>query len=103
MILSCARLYAVKPMRFAGTWSRYSNRATPQETSAAMNQGFAESSFRWAYHAKVMKTFERASSPMVWRRTVVLIDSSRFFYFLILARGEHRSRLSLARDPDLRR
>src|SRR6185503_9264731 len=50
-------------MRLAGTISRYSKRAMPQLASAAIHQGLADSSFRCAYHAKVMKTFDRASRP----------------------------------------
>ena len=52
-------------MRFAGTCSRYSNNAMPHDTSAAMYQGLVFSSFRWAYHAKVMNTFDSESSSAV--------------------------------------
>src|SRR5690606_21371852 len=52
-------------MRLAGTCSRYSNRATPQLARAAMIQGLARSSLRWAYQAKVMKTLLRVSMRMV--------------------------------------
>src|SRR5437867_3062104 len=38
MIFSCARLNWLKPMRFAGTWSRYSNSATPQDAIAVEQQ-----------------------------------------------------------------
>src|SRR5438105_11712578 len=48
-------------MRLAGTCSRYSNRAMPQLTSAAIHHGLAESSFKWAYQAKIMNTFEPIS------------------------------------------
>src|SRR6185436_17561706 len=50
-------------MRLAGTISRYSKRAMPQLTRAAIHQGLAESSFRCAYQAKVMNTFDRARRP----------------------------------------
>src|SRR5882672_3029729 len=50
-------------MRLAGTISRYSNSAIPQLASAAIHQGLAESSFRCAYQAKVMKTFDANSRP----------------------------------------
>src|SRR5882672_6017999 len=73
MIFSCARLNWVKPMRFAGTCSRYSKSAMPQEASAAMNQGLEESSFRCAYQAKVMNTFESVSNTTVCARTLVFI------------------------------
>src|SRR5690606_23006341 len=51
-------------MRLAGTCSRYSNSAIPQLASAAMNHGRPDRSFRCAYYAKVMKTFESVSSTM---------------------------------------
>src|SRR5579862_3160501 len=50
-------------MRFPGTCSRYSNNAMPQLTSAATHQGFAGSSFRCAYQAKVMKMFDMNNRP----------------------------------------
>src|SRR5688572_8390113 len=50
-------------MRLAGTISRYSNSAMPQLASAAIHQGLDESSFRCAYQAKVMNTFEAMSRP----------------------------------------
>ncbi len=49
-------------MRFAGTCSRYSKRAIPQLASAATHQARVERFRRWAYQAKVMKTFEQARS-----------------------------------------
>jgi hypothetical protein len=51
MILSCGRVKAVAPMRFAGTWSRYSNSAIPQLTSAATHQGRFARVRRWPYQA----------------------------------------------------
>src|SRR5690606_24409110 len=51
-------------MRFAGTWNRYSSRAMPQLTRAAMIHGLLFSSLRWAYHAKVMNTLLHSSRPM---------------------------------------
>src|ERR1700722_10390899 len=59
-------------MRFAGTCSRYSNRAMPQLTSAAMTHGRVFSSFRCPYQAKVMKTFDRHSRPTVCSSTIPL-------------------------------
>ena len=41
------------------------NGAMPQLASAAMYQGVADRFFRWPYQAKVMKTFDAASSAMV--------------------------------------
>src|SRR5690606_24703837 len=53
------------PIRFAGTCSMYSKNATPQLTSAAIHHGRAARSSRWAYQAKVMKTFDSVSSRTV--------------------------------------
>src|SRR5688572_22233297 len=52
-------------MRLAGTCKRYSNNATPQLASAATYQARPESSLRWAYQAKVMKTFDAISRSTV--------------------------------------
>src|SRR5690606_4709696 len=52
-------------MRLAGTCSRYSNSAMPQLTNAAIIQGFWLSSFRCAYHAKVIKILLQKSKPTV--------------------------------------
>jgi hypothetical protein len=48
-------------MRFAGTWSRYSNNAIPHDTSAAIHHGRSARLRRWPYHASVMNTFEPVS------------------------------------------
>jgi hypothetical protein len=48
----------------AGTCKRYSKNAIPQLTKTAIHQGLALRSFRWAYQANVMNTFDRISSPM---------------------------------------
>src|SRR3546814_19238369 len=56
-------------MRFAGTCSRYSNSAMLQLRSAANSHGLADISFRCAYQANVMKTFEAHSSPTVFHNT----------------------------------
>src|SRR5580658_462394 len=60
-------------MRFAGTCSRYSNRAMPQLTSAATTHGRVFNSFRCPYQAKVMKTFDRHSSTTVCSNTMPLL------------------------------
>src|SRR6185312_16585534 len=52
-------------MRFAGTCSKYSNRAIPQLASAATYQGRPERFFRCAYQANVMKMFDPISSSDV--------------------------------------
>src|ERR1700722_8289949 len=60
-------------MRFAGTCSRYSNKAMPQLTRAATTQGRVFNSLRCPYQAKVMNTFERLSSPTVCSSTIPLL------------------------------
>src|SRR5688572_28062495 len=52
-------------MRLAGTWTRYSKSAMPQDASAAIHHGLSLRCFRWAYHAKVMKTLAIASMTTV--------------------------------------
>src|ERR1035437_3655684 len=68
-IFNCDRLRAVYPIRFAGTWKRYSNSAMDQLTSAATYHAFPRRSLKWAYHANVMNTFEQVSRPVVNNRT----------------------------------
>lgn len=51
-------------MRFAGTWTRYSNSAIAQLTSAAISQGCDFVFFKCPYYAKVIKTFEIVSRTM---------------------------------------
>src|SRR5512136_155841 len=58
---------AVYPILFAGTWSRYSARAMPQLTRAAMYHALLFRFFRWPYQAKVMNMLDRT------RRIVVLM------------------------------
>ena len=43
-------------MRLAGTCNKYSKNAIPQLISAAITQGLLLSSFKCAYHAKVINT-----------------------------------------------
>src|SRR4051812_49606215 len=65
MIFSCARDRVRKPMRLAGTCSRYSNSAIPQLRIAATHHGRSARLRRCAYHAKVMNRFEAMRSRMV--------------------------------------
>src|ERR1043165_3789772 len=65
MIFSCASDRVRKPMRLAGTCSRYSNSAMPQLTIAATHHGRSARLRRCAYHAKVMNRFEAMSRRMV--------------------------------------
>src|SRR5436190_16786382 len=65
MIFSCASESVRKPMRLAGTCSRYSKSAMLQLTIAATHHGRSARLRRCAYHAKVMNTFEAMSSRMV--------------------------------------
>src|SRR5688572_11169141 len=102
MILSWASDISVKPMRLAGTCSRYSKRAMPQLTSAAIHQGFADSSRRCAYQAKVMKTFEATSSDAD-TATVWSCISGDPFDFLVCEFRQAGSRRSHARNGDARR
>ena len=55
------------PIRLAGTWSRYSNKAMPQLMRAAMNHGLEARDLRWPYQASVIKTLLRMSIPAVMR------------------------------------
>src|SRR5262245_41894929 len=67
--LSCASVMPpAKPMRLAGTCSRYSASAMPQLTRAAIHHGLACRCFRCPYHANVMKRLERASNVAVAAR-----------------------------------
>src|SRR5688572_27047141 len=63
-------------MRLAGTWTRYSSSAIPQETSAAIHHGLSLRCFRWAYHAKVMKTLAIASMRTVTATGCERMDTS---------------------------
>src|SRR5690606_29736848 len=65
MILSCGIVKIVKPMRLAGTCSRYSNSAIPQLTSAAVYQGEDARFLRCPYQANVMKPLLATRSRMV--------------------------------------
>src|SRR5688500_3296723 len=69
MIFSCPSESVVAPIRFAGTWSRYSNNATPQLRSAATYHGRSARVFRWPYHAYVMNRFDKT------RRIIVFITT----------------------------
>ena len=66
MILSWApERPPAKPIRFAGTMSRYSARAMPQLSKAAVHHGLSFIVRRWPYQAKVMKRFDAQSRPTV--------------------------------------
>jgi len=67
MILSCATLKDVDPIRLAGTWSKYSKKAINQLTIAATSHGLSDNVLRCPYHAKVMNRFDKMSSPTVVR------------------------------------
>src|SRR5690242_17173466 len=89
-------------MRLAGTCSRYSKRAMPQLASAAIHQGLAESSFRCAYHAKVMNTLE-ATSRAAESATAWGCMSDDPFDALAGAARELLARRAEARDGDVGR
>src|SRR6478672_9718065 len=61
-ILSWPSDITVKPIRFAGTCSRYSNSAMPHEINAAIHHGRSSSVRRWPYQANVMNRFEHDRS-----------------------------------------
>src|SRR5690606_3502325 len=62
-------------MRFPGTCSMYSKNAMLQLAIAAMNHGRVLSSFKCAYHAKVMKTLLMDRSNTV--NAICRIEDSR--------------------------
>ena len=74
-IFSCGNVKTELPSRFAGTWMRYSKNAMHQLIMAAINHGLSLRSFKWPYHAKVMKMLDAISI-----RTVVRIIA--MFYLL---------------------
>src|SRR5262245_47018975 len=83
-ILSCGNDNRPKPIRLAGTCTRYSKNAIPQLAKMATSKGLCPRVRRWPYHANVMKTFEAVSSTTVVRigfmgiGNVGLVQRSRF-------------------------
>src|SRR4051812_44635460 len=79
MIFSCGSESEVKPMRLAGTCSRYSKSAMPQLTSAAIHHGLSDRFLRCAYQANVMNTFDatRSNAQLAVAGNVVMGRSSR--------------------------
>src|SRR5882672_7848875 len=67
-----------KPMRLAGTWSKYSNSAMPQDTSAAITHGFEPRCLRCPYQAKVMNKLDAPSRSVVIRIGWESIDMGAF-------------------------
>lgn len=65
MIFNCASENCVAPIRLAGTCNRYSNNAMPHEINAAIHHGLLVKFFKWPYHAKVMKMFDKINRPAV--------------------------------------
>ncbi len=58
-ILSCGSVSLPKPMRLAGTCSRYSKNAIPQLARIGDDAAVCSPRFlRWPYQANVMKMFE---------------------------------------------
>ena len=67
-----------KPMRFAGTWQQYSNRAMPHEKAITPIIGhFAATpvacSFKCPYHASVMKTLLSMSKIIVYNPFILFL------------------------------
>lgn len=67
MTFNCTRVkgppFILNPIRLAGTRKQYSKKAIPHERSIIPISGhpvviFISSSFRWPYHAKVIKMFD---------------------------------------------
>src|SRR5881392_3632972 len=69
--LSCTSEKRADPMRFAGTWKRYSKNASAQLAAIAIHSG-ACLTFKCPYHASVMKTFE-----MISKIAVIIFHFSR--------------------------
>ena len=74
MTFSCTKEnwppFPSKPRRLAGTWQQYSKNAIPHEKSITPHSGHWEDrplcwSFKWPYHAIVMKILLKRSSRMV--------------------------------------
>src|SRR5687767_15282555 len=82
-------------MRLAGTWMRYSNSAMPHDASAAIHHGLSLRCFKWAYHAKVMKTLAIASMTTVTATGCERMDTSG-------PRGKKRA-LYTSEGPERRR
>jgi len=55
------------PIRFAGTWSKYSNKAIPQLTNTATIQGLWEKFFKCPYQANVIKKLLQINMKAVRR------------------------------------
>lgn len=79
--LSCQRLkgppFSVNPIRLAGTWKQYSNKAMPQLIKImASKPRFCPQliclNFKCPYHANVIKVFDITKSPMVKRAFFIL-------------------------------
>ena len=73
--LSCRRVKGpplpTKPILLAGTWQAYSNKAMLQENTITPIKGheveiFISWSFKWPYHANVMKTFDTINKRIVY-------------------------------------
>jgi len=76
--LSWGRLNSVYPIRFAGTCKRYSSRAIPQLTNAAIYHGLAFRFLRCPYQANVINIFDKISKIVVFSMT----GMASYFFFL---------------------
>lgn len=61
---------SLKPMRLAGTWKKYSNKAIPQlmritEISGNELNHLNSLNFKWPYHANVINVFDKISKTIV--------------------------------------
>src|SRR5271163_2153028 len=63
--LSCGTDHSAEPIRLAGTWKIYSNKAIPQLARITIQSGWSLN-FRCPYQARFIKVFERVSSRIVF-------------------------------------
>ena len=80
MTFNCHRLkgppFSTKPIRLAGTWQQYSNRAIPQLNRITKGSDNFENhealcSFRWLYHARVMNMLEQSNNPILYNPFII--------------------------------
>ena len=77
---------AVYPIRLAGTWIRYSNKAIPQLINAATYQALVLRFLRCPYQAKVINTLDKISKTVVSK----MIGGFMADFFLTSLHGSRR-------------
>ena len=73
--LRWAREYSLWPIRLAGTCSKYSKKAMPQEISAAIHHGRSLRCLRCAYQANVMNRFDAESRHTACQITGIFMQA----------------------------